>query len=84
MAVSLIGLVRSRQLWPIVLVQSCGALNDNLVKNAMVVLAIFRLGIGGTGLSALAGALFIAAVFVLVNLAVDLSYAALDPRISRA
>jgi ABC-type dipeptide/oligopeptide/nickel transport system permease component len=31
-----------------------------------------------------AGALFIALVFVLVNLAVDLLYAALDPRISRA
>lgn len=31
-----------------------------------------------------AGALFIAALFVLINLVVDLSYAALDPRISRA
>lgn len=31
-----------------------------------------------------AGALFIAALFVLVNLVVDISYAALDPRISRA
>ena len=31
-----------------------------------------------------AGALFIALVFVLVNLLVDLSYAALDPRIRRA
>jgi peptide/nickel transport system permease protein len=30
-----------------------------------------------------AGALFIAAIFVLVNLVVDISYAALDPRISR-
>jgi len=30
-----------------------------------------------------AGALFIAIVFVLVNLAVDILYAALDPRISR-
>ena len=30
-----------------------------------------------------AGALFIAALFVLVNLVVDLSYAVLDPRISR-
>ena len=30
-----------------------------------------------------AGALFIAAIFVLVNLIVDVSYAALDPRISR-
>jgi ABC-type dipeptide/oligopeptide/nickel transport system permease component len=31
-----------------------------------------------------AGALFIAVVFVLVNLAVDILYAALDPRITRA
>jgi ABC-type dipeptide/oligopeptide/nickel transport system permease component len=31
-----------------------------------------------------AGALFIAVLFVLVNLAVDILYAALDPRISRA
>ena len=31
-----------------------------------------------------AGALFIAAIFVIINLFVDLSYAALDPRISRA
>jgi peptide/nickel transport system permease protein len=30
-----------------------------------------------------AGGLFIAAIFVLVNLVVDISYAALDPRISR-
>jgi peptide/nickel transport system permease protein len=30
-----------------------------------------------------AGALFIAAIFVFVNLVVDISYAALDPRISR-
>ncbi len=31
-----------------------------------------------------AGALFIALLFVVVNLLVDLLYAALDPRISRA
>jgi MFS family permease len=53
-------LLTSRRLGPLVLAQSCGALNDNLVKNAMVVLAIFQLHIGGAGLSALAGALFIA------------------------
>jgi acyl-[acyl-carrier-protein]-phospholipid O-acyltransferase/long-chain-fatty-acid--[acyl-carrier-protein] ligase len=47
-------------MWPITLAQSCGALNDNLVKNAMLVLALFKLDVGGTGLSALAGALFIA------------------------
>jgi len=55
-----IGLLKTRRLGPLVLAQSCGALNDNLVKNAMVVLAIFQLDMGGTGLSALAGALFIA------------------------
>src|ERR1700722_4121224 len=55
-----IGLLRTRRLGPLVLAQSCGALNDNLVKNAMVVLAIFQMHIGGAGLSALAGALFIA------------------------
>src|SRR5580698_7509220 len=55
-----IGLLKTRRLGPLVLAQSCGALNDNLVKNAMVVLAIFQLQSGGAGLSALAGALFIA------------------------
>jgi acyl-[acyl-carrier-protein]-phospholipid O-acyltransferase / long-chain-fatty-acid--[acyl-carrier-protein] ligase len=62
---SQIGLMRSRRLWPLTLAQSCGALNDNLVKNAMIVLAIFKLGIGGAGLSALAGALFIAPYILL-------------------
>jgi acyl-[acyl-carrier-protein]-phospholipid O-acyltransferase/long-chain-fatty-acid--[acyl-carrier-protein] ligase len=61
----LIGLMRSRRVWPLTLAQSCGALNDNLVKNAMIVLAIFKLGIGGAGLSALAGALFIAPYILL-------------------
>nr|WP_294501220.1 MFS transporter [uncultured Rhodopila sp.] len=65
MAAPLSELIRSRRLWPLTLAQSCGALNDNLVKNAMVVLAIFRLGVGGAGLSALAGALFIAPYILL-------------------
>ena len=65
MSASPIGLLKTRRLWPLVLAQSCGALNDNLVKNAMVVLAIFQLGIGGAGLSALAGALFIAPYILL-------------------
>ncbi len=65
MSASLVSLLKTRRLWPLVLAQSCGALNDNLVKNAMVVLAIFRLGIGGAGLSALAGALFIAPYILL-------------------
>ncbi|HEX3398803.1 MAG TPA: acyl-[ACP]--phospholipid O-acyltransferase [Acetobacteraceae bacterium] len=65
MSASPIGLLKTRRLWPLVLAQSCGALNDNLVKNAMVVLAIFQLGIGGAGLSAAAGALFIAPYILL-------------------
>ena len=58
-------MLKTRRLWPLALTQSCGALNDNLVKNAMVVLALFELGIGGAGLSALAGALFIAPYILL-------------------
>ena len=60
-----VALLGTRRLWPLALTQSCGALNDNLVKNAMVVLALFQLGSGGTGLSALAGALFIAPYILL-------------------
>ena len=65
MSVSPLGLLKTRRLWPLALAQSCGALNDNLVKNAMVVLALFELSIGGVGLSALAGALFIAPYILL-------------------
>ena len=54
-----LGLLRSRRLWPLTVAQACAALNDNLVKNALLVLALFRLHLGGVGLSALAGALFI-------------------------
>ncbi len=54
------GLLFSRRLGPLCLTQTCCAFNDNLVKNAMIVLAIFKLGAGGAGLAALAGALFIA------------------------
>ena len=51
-----VSLLTSRRLGPLCLTQTCGAFNDNLVKNAMVVLAIFKLGAGGPGLAALAGA----------------------------
>ncbi len=54
-------LLLSRRLGPLCLAQTCGAFNDNLVKNAMIVLALFKLGAGGgAGLAALAGALFVA------------------------
>src|SRR5690242_19029996 len=81
MAASPIHLIRSRRLWPLTLAQSCGALNDNLVKNAMIVLAIFRLGVGGAGLSALAGALFIAPYILLSATAGKLADRLAKPRL---
>ena len=60
MAISALGLLKTRRLGPLCLTQASGAFNDNLVKNALVVLVLFKLGEGGVGLSALAGALFIA------------------------
>src|SRR5215467_14187564 len=76
-----LGLRKTRRLGPLVLAQSCGALNDNLVKNAMVVLALFQLHIGGTGLSALAGALFIAPYILLSATAGNLADRFPKPRI---
>jgi acyl-[acyl-carrier-protein]-phospholipid O-acyltransferase / long-chain-fatty-acid--[acyl-carrier-protein] ligase len=81
MSLSPIGLLQTRRLWPLALAQSCGALNDNLVKNAMVVLALFQLGIGGTGLSALAGALFIAPYILLSATAGKLADRFAKPRV---
>jgi acyl-[acyl-carrier-protein]-phospholipid O-acyltransferase/long-chain-fatty-acid--[acyl-carrier-protein] ligase len=52
-------LLLTRRLGPLCATQATGAFNDNLVKNAMIVLAVFKLGAGGAGLPALAGALFI-------------------------
>jgi acyl-[acyl-carrier-protein]-phospholipid O-acyltransferase/long-chain-fatty-acid--[acyl-carrier-protein] ligase len=52
-------LLTSRRLWPLCLSQACGAFDDNLLKNALVVLAAFRLGNAGASFAALAGALFI-------------------------
>ena len=76
-----LGLLLTRRLWPLALTQSCGAVNDNLVKNAMVVLALFQLGIGGTGLSALAGALFIAPYVLLSATAGQLADRFAKPRV---
>ena len=81
MAAPLSELIWSRRLWPLTVAQSCGALNDNLVKNAMIVLAIFQLGIGGAGLSALAGALFIAPYILLSATAGKLADRLSKPRL---
>ncbi|HTW72692.1 MAG TPA: acyl-[ACP]--phospholipid O-acyltransferase [Acetobacteraceae bacterium] len=76
-----LALLKTRRLWPLAVTQSCGALNDNLVKNAMLVLALFRLGIGGAGLSALAGALFIAPYILLSATAGKLADRFSKPRV---
>ena len=55
-----LSLLKTRRLGPLCLSQACGALNDNLVKNALIVLAMFSSAQAGAGLVALAGALFIA------------------------
>ena len=52
-------LLRTRRFLPLFISQSLGALNDNLFKNALVALVIFRTADGSTALVALAGALFI-------------------------
>lgn len=55
----LLALFGTRRFWPLCLTQACGALNDNLVRNALVVLALFRAGSAGPVLVALASGLFI-------------------------
>ena len=52
--------LNSRHFIPLFITQGLGALNDNLFKNALVVLALYRLAAGQAGVvSALAGGLFL-------------------------
>ena len=52
--------LKSRYFIPLFITQALGALNDNLFKNALVVLALYRLSAGQAGaLSALSGGLFL-------------------------
>ena len=51
----MLALLGTRRFWPLCLTQACGALNDNLVRNALVVLALFKAGAAGPVLVALAG-----------------------------
>jgi MFS family permease len=53
------GLLRSRRFLPLFLTQALGAINDNMFKNALVVLALFRLAHVGPVLVALAGGVFL-------------------------
>ncbi len=55
----MLALLGTRRFWPLCATQACGAFNDNLVRNALVVLALFRAGSAGPVLVALAAGLFI-------------------------
>lgn len=52
-------LLRSRRLGPLLVTQTLGAINDNLFKNALVVLALFHAASGGAATVAAAGGVFI-------------------------
>ena len=51
--------LRTRRFLPLLVTQTLGALNDNLFKNALVVLALFQAGEHGPVLVALSGGVFI-------------------------
>ena len=52
-------LLRSRRLAPLLVTQTLGAINDNLFKNALVVLVLFQATSGGAAMVAAAGGVFI-------------------------
>jgi acyl-[acyl-carrier-protein]-phospholipid O-acyltransferase / long-chain-fatty-acid--[acyl-carrier-protein] ligase len=54
-----LSLLGTRRFLPLCVAQGCGALNDNLVRNALVVLALFKAGAAGPVLVALAAGLFV-------------------------
>lgn len=53
-------LLKTRRFLPLFATQSLGALNDNLFKNALAVLALFKAAQGGPEIVAMASAIFIA------------------------
>ncbi len=56
---TVLALFGTRRFWPLCVTQACTAVNDNLVRNALVVLALFRAGSAGPVLVALAAGRFI-------------------------
>ena len=58
-SVSVAALLRQKEFLPLFATQALGAINDNLFKNALVVLALYRLAHLGPVLVALAGGVFL-------------------------
>jgi len=66
-------LLRTPRFLPLFLTQALGALNDNLFKNALVVLVLYSAAEGGAPMVALAGGLFILPYALFSSLAGQLS-----------
>ena len=67
------GLLGSKRFLPLFLTQALGAINDNIFKNAVVVLALFRLAHAGPILVALAGGIFLLPYALFSAIAGDLA-----------
>ena len=66
-------LLRSRRFLPLFVTQFLSALNDNLFKNALVVLALFQAGVQGPVLVAAAGGVFILPYLLFASIAGELA-----------
>jgi len=70
-------LLRTRRFLPLFVSQALGAFNDNVFRNALVMLVTYRLaaraGVDAASLIAIAGALFIAPFFLFSGLAGELA-----------
>ncbi len=82
--VSFFALLRSRKFLPLFITQALGAINDNLFKNALVVLALYRLAHLGPVLVALAGGVFLLPYAIFSAVAGQLADAREKSRLIRA
>ncbi len=76
-------LLRARRFLPLFTAQALGAFNDNLFKNALVILILLRAGQGGAALVAAAGGIFIFPYVVFSSLAGQLADRFEKPRLIR-
>jgi MFS family permease len=81
---SFVALLWSRQFLPLFVTQLLGAINDNLFKNALVVLALYRLAHLGPVLVALAGGVFLLPYAIFSSMAGQLADAREKSRLIRA
>ena len=66
-------LLRTRRFLPLFVTQTCGALNDNLVKNAIAILALMSMAEAGPAFVAILGGVFIAPYVLFSGLAGEIA-----------